>query len=104
MFSDRLFVRRSPVVFAAGIASCVVSYTVTFYVQTMNRSLFYFMMFLYGGFTSGLNNLVSASCAADIGKSQALKENLKSATTVIGIIDGTGALGSAVGQIIIGET
>ena len=45
----------------------------------------------------GINNLVQASCAADIGKAQELKNNQRSTTTVIGIIDGSGALGAAFG-------
>ena len=62
------------------------------------------MMFLFGAFISGLNNLVSASCAADIGKQQALQNSAKSTTTVIGIIDGTGSLGSAIGQFVVAYT
>lgn len=45
----------------------------------------------------GINNLVQASCAADIGKNQAIKSHQKSTTTVIGIIDASGALGASLG-------
>lgn len=69
--SDKLFVKRSPVAFTAALIATVLAYILTFY-QDMPHGLFFFMMFLFGGFISGLNNLVSASCAADIGKSQAL--------------------------------
>jgi hypothetical protein len=55
------------------------------------------MMFLYGFIISGLNNIISASCAADIGKQQVVQANTKSQSTVAGIIDGSGSLGAAIG-------
>ncbi len=62
------------------------------------------MIFLLGFFISGLCNLINGSCAADLGKQEALKDNKKSLCTVIGVIDGSGALGSAVGSLILSET
>ena len=60
------------------------------------------MMFFFGFIVSGLNNIISASCAADIGKNQVLQASQKSQSTVAGIIDGSGSMGAAIGQIIIG--
>ena len=68
ILSDRLFVKRSPVVLGAAIMACLVSYFVTFFNENMSIAAMFFSMFLYGFFISGLNNLVSASCAADVGK------------------------------------
>ena len=61
-------------------------------------------MFFLGFFISGLNNLISSACAADLGKQESLKGNQRATSTVTGIIDGTGTLGSAAGQYIIGVT
>jgi len=54
-------------------------------------------MFMLGFFISGLNNLISSACAADLGKQEVLKGNERAVSTVTGIIDGTGTLGSAIG-------
>lgn len=61
-------------------------------------------MFFFGMFISGLNNLVQGSCAADLGRQAALENQAKGASTIIGIVDASGALGSSIGQLIIGKT
>lgn len=63
----------------------------------MAAALFFIVMFLLGFFISGLNNMISSACSADLGKQEALKGNAKAISTVTGIIDGTGTLGSAAG-------
>ncbi len=70
----------------------------------MNKALFFVIMFFLGFFISGLNNMISSACSADLGKQEALKGNAKAISTVTGIIDGTGTLGSAAGQYIVGIT
>jgi len=54
-------------------------------------------MFFFGFFESGLSNVLSASCSADLGKNQAVQNNSKATSTITGIIDGTGSLGTACG-------
>jgi len=70
----------------------------------MGTALFFILMFLLGFFISGLNNMISSACSADLGKQEALKGNARAISTVTGIIDGTGTLGSAIGQFIVGNT
>jgi len=70
----------------------------------MKPAIFFILMFFLGFFISGLNNMISASCSADLGKQEALKGNARAISTVTGIIDGTGTLGSAAGQFIVGVT
>jgi MFS transporter, OPA family, solute carrier family 37 (glycerol-3-phosphate transporter), member 3 len=70
----------------------------------MPTALFFFLMFMLGFFISGLNNLISSACAADLGKQEVLRGNERAVSTVTGIIDGTGTLGSAIGQYIVGVT
>ena len=52
-------------------------------------------------FIGGASNMIGAACAADLGKA-AIELGMSSAVaTVTGIIDGTGSVGAAVGQIAI---
>lgn len=102
--SDKVYRTRSPVAFTAIIVSTFLSYVISFGNAEMSLTTLMTLMFFFGFFVSGLNNIVSGSCAADIGKQSQLQSHARSKTTVIGIIDGSGALGSAIGQLIIGET
>jgi sugar phosphate permease len=70
--SDKVYRTRSPVAFAAILSATTLSYIISFRVDEMSQ--FYFMsnMFFFGFFVSGLNNIVSGSCAADIGKQSQL--------------------------------
>lgn len=102
--SDRMYGKRSPVALGAVLISITISFVLTFKVQNMSTVLFFILMFFLGFFISGLNNMISASCSADLGKQEALKGNARAISTVTGIIDGTGTLGSAAGQFIVGVT
>lgn len=104
LLSDRMYGKRSPVALMAVIISMVVSYVLASQVFNMSSGLLYFMFFLLGFFISGLNNMISAACSADLGKQEALKGNQRAVSTVTGIIDGTGTMGTAAGQLIVGVT
>ena len=102
--SDRLHGKRSPVALMAVFMSMGLTYTFTYTVYDLPKALVFIIMFFIGFFISGLNNMISAACSADLGKQEALKGNSRAISTVTGIIDGTGTLGSAFGQFIIGIT
>ena len=89
LISDLMHGKRSPVALVAVLTSIAVSYTVTYEVFNMSQAIFFIMMFLLGFFISGLNNMISSACSADLGKQEALKGNTKAISTVTGIIDGT---------------
>ena len=95
--SDRTYGKRSLVSFLAVILASLIAITIQGSVFIMGPPLFFFLMFMLGFFISGLNNLISSACAADLGKQEALRGNERAVSTVTGIIDGTGTLGSAVG-------
>jgi MFS transporter, OPA family, solute carrier family 37 (glycerol-3-phosphate transporter), member 3 len=95
--SDLMHGKRSPVALGAVLISIVVSYTITFTVRDISTGVFFFLMFILGFCISGLNNMISSACSADLGKQDALKGNSRAVSTVTGIIDGTGTLGSAAG-------
>ncbi len=73
--SDLTYGKRSPIAMIAIISSVIISFSLTFEVTTMHPALFFFLMFLFGFFISGLNNLINAACSADLGKQSALKGN-----------------------------
>eukprot|EP00347_Sterkiella_histriomuscorum_P010034 403338943 len=102
--SDKLYSKRSPIAFMAIIGASIIGFTINSNLQTISIPYFSVLMFFFGFIVSGLNNIISASCAADIGKQSSLKNNQRSQGTVAGIIDGSGSLGSAFGQIVIGES
>ncbi|CDW80091.1 sugar phosphate exchanger 3 [Stylonychia lemnae] len=104
LLSDLTYGKRSPIAMLAVIISITISYVLTYEVLNMATALFFVLMFFLGFFISGLNNVINAACAADLGKQEALQGNQKAISTVTGIIDGSGTLGTAVGQFIIGFT
>ncbi|KAK7101363.1 sugar phosphate exchanger 3-like [Littorina saxatilis] len=59
------------------------------------------LLFFLGGLIGGVANLISAAISADLGRQKALKGNSEALSTVTGIIDGTGSLGAAVGQVAV---
>jgi sugar phosphate permease len=66
--SDLMHGKRSPVALGAITFAIIISYTVAFTVLKMPTAVFFIMMFLQGFFISGLNNMISSACAADLGK------------------------------------
>lgn len=102
--SDLIYGKRSPIALGALIVSSAVSFTLYSQVYNMTTATLFIMFFLIGFFLSGLNNMIQGACSADLGKQEALKGNEKAISTVTGIIDGTGTMGSAVGQLIVSET
>ena len=100
--SDKLYSKRSPVSFVAVLIASALGFTLTYRMHEISQLTLSILMFFFGFIVSGLNNIISASCAADIGKNQVLQASQRSQSTVAGIIDGSGSLGAAIGQIIIG--
>jgi len=100
IISDFTWGKRSPSAMFAVIASAAIFYTMTFTYTTItyNDFLVYFIMF--GIFLQGVNNTISSVCSADIGRSSGKSKNVTS--TVTGIIDGTGSIGSSIAMYTIG--
>ncbi|XP_061187885.1 sugar phosphate exchanger 3-like isoform X2 [Saccostrea echinata] len=59
------------------------------------------LMAVVGFFIGGVANLVSAAISADLGKQGPVQGNSEALATVTGIIDGTGSVGAAIGQILV---
>ncbi|KAL8604730.1 hypothetical protein ACOMHN_017689 [Nucella lapillus] len=98
--SDRLQKRAIVVVpmLVAGIPILFVYGLTDVAATMMNNGI---LLFFLGWLIGGVANLISAAISADLGRQKALKGNAEALSTVTGIIDGTGSLGAAVGQVAV---
>lgn len=60
-----------------------------------------FLMTIVGFFVGGAANMISATITADLGKQGPIQGNKEGLATVTGIVDGTGSVGAAIGQILV---
>lgn len=97
LLTDFMHGRRSIAAFISITIASITSFCIYAYVLEMSHSLLFFLMFVLGFCISGLNNMISAACASDLGRQEALKGNELAKSTVTGIIDGTGTIGSGFG-------
>ncbi len=95
---------RSPIALLAVTMSIIITWTITLHISSLTPTLLLVLMFSQGFFINSLNNIISSVCAADLGKQTSIKGNERAISTITGIIDGTGSAGSAIGQLIVGET
>ena len=58
-----------------------------------------FLMTIVGYFVGGAANMISAAITADLGRQ--VQGNAEALSTVTGIVDGTGSVGAALGQILV---
>lgn len=52
-----------------------------------------------GFFIGGPSNMISSAISADLGRQDALRGSHEALATVTGIVDGTGSIGAAAGQV-----
>jgi OPA family glycerol-3-phosphate transporter-like MFS transporter 3 len=60
-----------------------------------------FLMSIVGFFVGGAANMISATITADLGQQGPIQGNKEGLSTVTGIVDGTGSIGAALGQIFV---
>jgi MFS transporter, OPA family, solute carrier family 37 (glycerol-3-phosphate transporter), member 3 len=58
-------------------------------------------MSVVGFFIGGVANMISAAITADLGGQGPIQGNKDALSTVTGIVDGTGSVGAAIGQILV---
>jgi sugar phosphate permease len=68
LISDLMYGKRSPVALVAVVFSIILTFVFNYEVYDMPAWVISVMMFFIGFFISGLNNMISASCSADLGK------------------------------------
>ncbi len=54
-----------------------------------------------GFFVGGPANLISAAVSADLGKQPQIRGSAEALGTVTGLVDGTGSVGAALGQLLV---
>ncbi|KAK7100432.1 hypothetical protein V1264_023392 [Littorina saxatilis] len=59
------------------------------------------MLVVLGALIGGVSNIISAAISADLGRQDAIRGNMEALSTVAGIIEGTGTLGAALGQVAV---
>jgi sugar phosphate permease len=89
--SDYFYAKRAPVGFAAVLISFCICFTLTFTYDFIKPWLFGFQLFLLGLLLGGMHHIVCVTCSADLGARS------KATSTVTGIIDGMGSLGTSIG-------
>lgn len=99
--SDITYKKRSPVAFFGLLTGTVLFLMVVFFSDAGELVLLVIIFFI-GFIVGGIFNIVAATAAADLAKSDTLKGNNKALATVSGILDGSGSLGAAFGSLIIG--
>ena len=65
--------------------------------QLVNAAL----LALTGFFIGGPSNMISSAISADLGRQDTLRSSQEALATVTGIVDGTGSIGAAGGQVTI---
>jgi len=66
--SDLMYGKRSPVALGAVMLASLISFSLKFFILDLPIPVLFILMFFLGFFISGLNNLISSACAADLGK------------------------------------
>ncbi|CAK4143018.1 unnamed protein product [Aphanomyces euteiches] len=89
---------RSPIVFAM-LASAT---GMLHLFKSASRSGITILLLSSGFLLGGPANLISTAISADLGTHESLRENTAALATVTGIIDGTGSVGAAVVQYLVG--
>ncbi len=72
--------------------------------ENMEMPSLYAISYFFVFFIGGLNNLIGSSCTADLAKNADLSNNVKAGPTIMVIVSASGTMGSAISQLVIGET
>eukprot|EP01079_Euglenida_sp_SAG-EU17-18_P011817 gene11817-45_t len=91
---------RSPFIFVSTCASCAFIFMVK---STTSTGPLGAILFAAGAFMGGPANLIAGVVAADLGTLPTLKGNERLIATTAAIVDGTGSIGAAGFQILVGH-
>ncbi|XP_013392558.1 sugar phosphate exchanger 3 [Lingula anatina] len=91
--------KRSPVV----VFMLILALPSLFIYSKSPKDLYWngFLMGVTGFFIGGPANLISSAISADLGRQGPVQGNKEALATVAGIVDGTGSVGAAIGQILV---
>ncbi|KAI9982363.1 hypothetical protein PInf_008300 [Phytophthora infestans] len=95
--SDRMGV-RSPVVVTMLLLSCITLY----FMDGASYDATALLLLSSGFMLGGPANLISTAISADLGTHESIRGDAEALSTVTGIIDGTGSIGAALVQYLVG--
>lgn len=98
-FVSDLIKKRSIVIFV--LLTFAIPSLFIFSNSSDSKALNAFLMAVAGFFVGGAANIISATITADLGQQEALKGSKEGLATVTGIVDGTGSVGAAIGQLLV---
>nr|CCA19510.1 sugar phosphate exchanger putative [Albugo laibachii Nc14] len=90
---------RSPVIAVMLLLSCV---TINYFPQATRLTII-FLLLAAGVMIGGPTNLIATAISADLGLHESIKRDSTALATVTGIIDGSGSLGAALAQLLVGH-
>jgi len=102
LVSDALGGRRAVVIGVFMIILMAFLAVFAVYCETLSSTMFVVMLFCMGTLVGGPNNIITSAVAADLSNHPTVRGSSKSLGTVTGLINGTGALISSVGLLLIG--
>ena len=97
--TDLFYAKRSPIATLSVICSSAVAYTIASQCHNLGSVYLTLAMSLLGFFLGSTYHIINITCCADLGKEQRGKQ---ATSTISGIIDGMGSLGSGVGMLTLG--
>ena len=95
-----IYGKRSPTTMVSVILGCGIMYALTITCESATYIILCIYFFFFGMFLQSVNNTIASTCSADIGRGSGKSKSLTS--TVTGIIDGSGSIGSAIAMFTIG--
>ncbi|XP_068134360.1 sugar phosphate exchanger 3 [Hyperolius riggenbachi] len=66
-----------------------------------NKAINALLMAVTGFFIGGPSNMISSAISADLGRQEMVRGSSEALATVTGIVDGTGSVGAAMGQVLV---
>ena len=95
--TDRLGM-RSPILTPMLLVASLTIYQI----NQSTKTVLAFLLILNGMLIGGPASLISSAVSADLGTHKSLRGNAAALSTVTGIIDGTGSIGAAFAQYLVG--
>ncbi|KAM9312762.1 sugar phosphate exchanger 3 [Gastrophryne carolinensis] len=91
--------KRSPVLAISLV--CAVGALFGYSRSPNNKAINAFLMAITGFFIGGPSNMISSAISADLGRQEMVRGSSEALATVTGIVDGTGSVGAAMGQVLV---
>ena len=95
-FSDLTYSKRSPWALVFLVFGSLIWYLLFATYDSLGYTKLMVSFFFWGFFMQAVSNTIVATCSADIGKELAARK-IKAVSTVTGIIDGMGSVGTSIG-------